>query len=91
MNEPIELALQSPDGIIDCRLEPQANDEGGIIYAATILYPTKVAGYTRSDIYCHNLRQDPKTGNYHFDKNEEVHPKIKDLEPQLSNAIKNVR
>ncbi len=84
MQEPIELALDSPDGIIDCRLEPQRN-EAGVYYAATILYPNIVNGYNRSEIYCHNLL--PTAGGYYFDDSDDLHPKIKRLEKQLSDAI----
>ncbi len=56
MNEPIELVIESPDGIIDCRLEPQwINDE--LSYSVTILYPQMVNGYNRSEIYCYTLLQ----------------------------------
>ena len=82
--ETIELALESPDGIIDCRLEPE--DNNGASYAATILYPSTVAGYSRSDIFCHTLKRDAETGSYFFE-DEDMHPKIKRLERQLSDAI----
>lgn len=84
MQEPIELALDSHDGIIDCRLEPQRN-EAGVYYAATILYPNTVNGYNRSEIYCHNLL--PTAGGYVFDDSDDLHPKIKRLEAQLSDVI----
>jgi hypothetical protein len=84
MHEIIELALESPDGIVDCRLEP---DDSGSFYAVTILYPTTAGGYTRSDIFCHNLMRDAETGAYFFE-GEDVHPKIKRLEAELSAAIK---
>ena len=38
MDETIELTFESPDGIIDCRLEPQRNGTE-LSYSATILYP----------------------------------------------------
>jgi hypothetical protein len=83
MDEVIELALDSRDGIIDCRLEPQRND-AGLFYAATILYPNTVNGFSRSEIYCHNML--PAAGGYSFE-GEDIHPKIKKLEGQLSAAI----
>ena len=86
MLEPIELALNSSQGIIDCRLEPQIND-GVLSYSATILYPHTVNGFSRSEIYCHTLLQTEKSGDYFFEPGEEIHPKIKKLEAQLSEAI----
>jgi hypothetical protein len=86
MDEIIELAIESAEGIIDCRLEPQ-RDDAGLYYAATILYPHIVGGYSRSEIYCNDLKRDAATGAYHFDETGDVHPKIKRLESQLSAAI----
>ena len=86
MNEEIELTLESADGTIDCRLEQEENDNGSF-YAVTILYPTKVNGYERSDIFCHNMLRNASTGAYSFDRNEDIHPKIKRLEAQLAAAI----
>ncbi len=86
MDEVIELTLDSPDGVIDCRLEPQTN-EGELAYSATILYPHTVNGYSRSDIYCHTMRQDANTNSFVFEAGEEIHPKIRKLEEQLSEAI----
>ncbi len=87
MDITIELSLESPDGIIDCRLEPQRND-GTLFYNATILYPHIVNGYSRSEIYCHDIRFEPETGSYHFETGEDgIHPKIRKLEAQISDAI----
>jgi len=87
MDEPIELVLESPDGIIDCRLEPHG-DETEISYSATILYPNMVNGSNRSEIYCHNLRRGTKMGDYFFEAGEDTLPKkIKNLETQISKAI----
>jgi hypothetical protein len=87
MDEPIELALESADGIIDCRVEP-VEDEAGL-YSATILYPNVINGFSRSEIYCHNLLLDKKTGNYFFETNDNtLLPKIRKLEAQISAAIK---
>ena len=89
MDEIIELTIESPEGIIDCRLEPQRNDTE-LFYAATILYPNMVNGFSRSEIYCHKMRRGTKTRDYYFETGEEpIHPKIKKLEPQLSKAIVN--
>ncbi|MCD6012998.1 MAG: hypothetical protein K0Q79_2860 [Flavipsychrobacter sp.] len=87
MDEAIELALESADGIIDCRLEPQRND-AGLYYAATILYPNTVNGYNRSEIYCHNMLR--TAVGYGFEEGE-IHPKVKRLEGQLSAAIVKAR
>ncbi len=84
MHEDIELAIDAPTGIIDCRLEPQSTD-AGMYYAATILYPNMVNGYNRSEIYCHNMH--PAAEGYRFEYHSDIHPKIKKLEAQLSAAI----
>ena len=86
MEDAIEFVIESPAGIIDCRLEPVLGDEE-LYYSATILYPGTVNGFSRSEIYCHDMRQD-QAGNYRFDAAEEVLPKIKILEAQLAAAIK---
>ena len=89
MQEAIEISIDSPDGIVDCRLEPETADAIPL-YSATILYPNVVDGFSRSEIYCHNMRPDPETGVYYFDDGEEgIHPKIKKLEAKLSAAIAN--
>jgi hypothetical protein len=86
MDEIIELTLESPDGMVDCRLEPQRTGSE-LSYSATILYPNTVNGFSRSEIYCLNLRRG-KTGSYFFeDGADEVLPKIKKLEATVSNAI----
>ncbi len=89
MDEVIELAFESPEGVIDCRLEPLRN-EAGLYYSATILYPNTVNGFSRSEIYCHDLVRDAKTGGYFFEAGENaVLPKIKKLEAAISKAIGN--
>ncbi len=86
MEEAIELTFESPDGIIDCRLEP-VRDEDGLHYSATILYPNMVNGYNRSDIYCHDVRRN-RQGVYAFDSmDENIHPKIRKLEAQIAEAV----
>ena len=91
MEEVIELSFDSPDGIIDCRLEPEHAD-GKLFYTATVLYPNVVNGFSRSEIYVYNLQFDPATAGYFFDAGEDgVHPKIKKLEKQISNAINKSR
>jgi hypothetical protein len=87
MDEVIELVFESLEGIIDCRLEPVKNGSE-LSYSATILYPTVVNGYSRSEIYCHNLRRGTAMGDYFFEAGEDpLHPKIKKLETELSHAI----
>jgi hypothetical protein len=89
VDEEIEISLDSPDGVIDCRLEPQKAD-GALSYSVTILYPNVVNGYSRSEIFCYILRQQGHA--YVFDMNEDgVHPKIQKLEAQLSHAIMNAK
>ncbi len=87
MHEDIELAIDSPDGIIDCRLEPQMNAADELFFNATILFPNMVNGINRSEIFCYDLVAD-NAGNFFFeDPGNEMHPKIKKLERQISAAI----
>jgi len=46
-------------------------------------------GYNRSDIFCYTLKHDAETGGYFFEHSDDMHPKIKRLEAQLSAAIMN--
>jgi len=86
MAETIELALDTADGIADCRLEPYETD-GGIVYSATILYPNIVNGFSRSEIYCHDMVWNAGAKTYGFDPNDEVHPKVMKLEGQIVAAL----
>jgi len=87
MEEAIELTFESPEGVIDCRLEPVRNEDE-LSYSATILYPNTVNGFSRSEIYCHNLRRGTKMGDYYFETGADaILPKIKKLETQISKAI----
>ncbi len=89
MEQPIELTFESAEGIIDCRLDPHQS-ENELSFSATILYPNTVNGFSRSEIYCHNLRRGTKQGDYFFEHGENpLHPKIKELETRISNAIVN--
>ena len=89
MDEVIELIFESPEGVIDCRLEPQRNEDE-LFYSATILYPNIVNGFSKSEIYCHNMRRGTKMGDYFFETGDDAIPqKIKKLEPQISKAIVN--
>lgn len=86
MQEDIELAVETPQGTADCRLE---HKEGGThAYSATILYPNMVSGYNRSEIYCFTVVYDPSTSTSAFETMEDsIPPKIQQLEPQISAAI----
>jgi hypothetical protein len=88
MDEVLEISIDSPAGTVDCRLEPETG-EGTFFYNATILYPNVVDGFSRSEIYCHNMQQDKKNGDWHF-IDDEIHPKIKGLESKISEAIKSL-
>ena len=83
MDNSIELTLESPDGLVDCRLEAVEEDDT-TLFSATILYPNIVNGYSRSEIYCHNMRYHAETGRYSFDADEDIHPKIMKLEKKIS-------
>ncbi len=86
MHQPIELTLESADGPVDCRIEPNETDERQF-YSAVILYPHQVNGMTMSKVYEHELVADRGTGMYLF-ADESVHTKIKALENQIAAALK---
>ena len=76
MIEPIEISIETADGIADCSLELHHTDDG-TYYSVTILYPNIVNGFSRSEVYVHNMHPD-NDGNYEFDPmDENIHPKIK--------------
>lgn len=87
MEEVIELTLDAPEGVIDCRMELQQDGEV-LSYSATVLYPTMVNGFSRSEIYCHTLHFNAAQNRFLFSEDEEIHPKIRKLETQISAAIK---
>ena len=88
MDEDIELAIGSADGVIDCRLEPKRNeDTDELYYSVTILYPDMVSGFFRSEIYCYDLVR--VGGVYVFDS--VVEEKIKVLEGMLGEAVRKGR
>jgi hypothetical protein len=83
MEQVLELAIETTDGTADCRAE--INPETGSINI-TILYPYMANGFTRSEVYSHDMQLE--NGEYVFSDGEELHPKIKKLEARLSEAIK---
>ena len=87
MNNEIGISIETVDGIADCMLELQQAENGVAICNVTVLYPNIVNGFSRSEVFCHNMFYDRATGGYIFDDNDEIHPKIKKLEQQLSAAI----
>lgn len=86
MDEAIELSIDSADGVIDCRIEPVEDEGGEIYFSVTVLYPNMVNGFSRSEIYVYNMHRTGATGTYQFE-GDEIHPKVKKLEGQLSGAI----
>jgi hypothetical protein len=87
VDKTIEMSFESPDGIIDCRLEPERFEEV-LSDSATILYPNMVNGFSRSEIYCYTMQWDGATGSYCFEAGEnDIHPKIKKLEVPISGEI----
>lgn len=88
MQREIELTLESVDGLVDCRLE-RNKDENGTYYMATILYPHMTDGIAMSKVYEHKLVADRQTGRFGFadDDGPAVHPKVRLLEGQLADAI----
>ncbi len=86
MTDTIELAIESPDGVIDCMLEAGRNEADELFYSATILYPKMINGISRPEIFCLDLIS--SGGGYAFDESDSEAPlKVKQLEPQLSGAI----
>jgi hypothetical protein len=75
MNELIELNIDTPDGLADCRLELQENEKG-YYYEATILYPHIINGFSRSEIYCYNFIPTGK-GQYQVEETEEKRLQIR--------------
>jgi hypothetical protein len=86
MDEPIGLAIECVDGTIDCMLDPQAGDEFPW-FTVTILYPRFVDGISRPEIYCVDMYPASGGREYAFHPEDDIHPKIKNLEHQLSDAI----
>jgi hypothetical protein len=83
MEEVIEVAIETADGVADCRLELDM-DNG--TYNVTILYPHMVNGFSRPGIYTYDMKKE--NGSWYFEAGEDgVHPKIKKLEQALSAAI----
>src|SRR5690348_9696680 len=88
MQEPIELSLNSPHGLIDCRIELEPTDDEPQRYSVTILYPNMVNGFSKSEIFCHIMVPDPSTGSYQFlDDDIGIHPKVRPLEADIAAAI----
>jgi hypothetical protein len=86
--ELIELTVDSPDGVVDCRLDLVVPEEGEEYYTATILYPNTINGFSRSEIFVYDLKRDADGDSYSFQYGDEgIHPKIMKLEGQLSEAI----
>ncbi|MBA3829491.1 MAG: hypothetical protein H0X33_11190 [Taibaiella sp.] len=83
MKEPLELNLESTDGIVDCELEYVEDNNS---YNATILYPHTSEGMTLSKVYTHTLQLNRETGTYVFAE-DYIHPKVKALEEQIAMAI----
>jgi hypothetical protein len=86
MDSYLELTLESPYGFVDCRIEPK-NEEDVNIFSVTLLYPNIVNGFSRSEIYCHDMQFEPETGAYYFEGSEDIHPKIMKLEKKISDEI----
>lgn len=87
MKEAIELSLETPNGIADCRLDADEETEG--LYHATILYPNVVNGFSRSEIFCYDLEWMPAENQYRFVSHEEgIHPQIMKLEKNCSDELK---
>lgn len=83
MEEIIEVAIETQDGIADCRLELNA-DSG--TYNVTVLYPHMVEGFSRPGIYTYDMKKE--NGSWHFEAGEDgVHPKISKMEQAISDAI----
>ena len=88
MEEAIELSIDSPGGLIDCRIEPEIAEDGLLIYSVTILYPNMVDGFSRSEIFVHTMVHHPARNTYVFVEHDKgMLPKINALEKQIAEAI----
>lgn len=86
MNERIEISIETPDGIADCSLELHQRDEH-TFYNVTILYPNIVNGFSRSEVYVHDMYLSDD-GRYQFDPlDENIHPKIMKMEGRLAEVM----
>jgi hypothetical protein len=86
MQELIETHIETPDGIADCRLELYY-DGKAYYYNATILYPNTRNNFSRSEVFSHDMFADA-AGTYQFNPmDENIHPKIKQLEERLAEVI----
>lgn len=86
--EPLEISLETKEGIVDCRIEaiPDKKD----FYDITILYPFSGNGFGRSEIFCHEIFFDEKEHSFLFvNPDNELYPKIKALESLISKALIN--
>lgn len=84
MDRVIETSIATKDGIADCRIELQENDT----YHITILYPNLVNGFSRSEIFCYDMRKKDDAEGYEFIYEEEgIHPKILKMEAEISAEI----
>ncbi len=87
MLDDIELTFESDNGIVDCRVELQ-DGEDTQYFAATILYPEIINGFSRSEIYCHDLCWDERLRRYFLvDGGDGIASKIQQLEDGISNGI----
>ena len=88
MQETIELTIESADGPVDCQVDRNEAD-GHTEWSVVVLYPHIENGILRSKVYDHALVHDQQTGTYSFSPGAAIHPKVKQLEQQLSAAIIN--
>lgn len=87
MREDIELSIDTKDGVIDIRFEPDQQDE--MLYHATILYPSTIEGNSRSEIFCYDMKVADKGGRMEFVYSDEgLHPKIAKLEDEINAQLK---
>jgi hypothetical protein len=81
MMRTIEISIETNDGVADCMIE--LDDDSCTV---TILYPNVVNGFSRSEVYTHDLVKDEE-GLYRFSSMEDIHPKIAKLEEQIMESI----
>lgn len=77
----IETSIETPDGVADCMIELE-EDRCNV----TILYPNVINGFSRSEVYSHDLIKN-ENGKYGFDRTQDIHPKIARLEEQIVGSI----
>lgn len=85
MEQLIEFTIDADGAVIDCQAEPFCVGEE-IAFNVTLLYPSSINGFGRSEIYCHLMKRSGSV--FSFDCSDTpIHPKIEKLEKHISNVL----